>query len=374
MKCVKMSSINQMSQAIRDLQNNYKFVGVDEEDKAIFDNTIRLPEVTALGSVKLHGTNAGIQFNLVTGEVKPQKKSDFITPEKDNFGFASWFETRREDITKILDEFTDEIFAEDTSPFGTEQMFTSNAITVYGEWAGQGIQKGVGISEFKKSFYVFGVKVTGEIEEDGETKETSYWVNPKLFKDIELKNPELGIFNVWNFKQYEVIIDLNVPNTAIDEISKIVDEVENDDPVVKELEKIYETETESKIGEGVVWTLEGKNGEMISFKSKGEKHSKSKVKKFKKVDSALENRKRELAEKVTPGWRLNQGIQEVFGEDIRNTFNRKMMGEVIKWTMKDIIKEELGTIAEAELELKQIQGYITQRVREHFFNVEKEII
>jgi hypothetical protein len=40
------------------------------------------------------------------------------------------------------------------------ETFTHTTITIYGEWCGGNIQKGVGITNLEKSFFIFGVKIT----------------------------------------------------------------------------------------------------------------------------------------------------------------------------------------------------------------------
>lgn len=47
-------------------------------------NNKELPVITFHGTVKLHGTNAGISFDPNTNELQAQSRNRIITPESDN--------------------------------------------------------------------------------------------------------------------------------------------------------------------------------------------------------------------------------------------------------------------------------------------------
>lgn len=51
----KYPSIGQFRNIIKDVQNNARFVGVDENNEPIFDITKKAPILTFTGTVKLHG-------------------------------------------------------------------------------------------------------------------------------------------------------------------------------------------------------------------------------------------------------------------------------------------------------------------------------
>ena len=81
-------------------------------------------QLTYRAKVKLHGTNAGVQITP-SGEVVAQKRTEIITSEADNAGFAAWVE-------KNISYFS--------------QLKGNSHLTIFGEWCGSGIQKGVAIS------------------------------------------------------------------------------------------------------------------------------------------------------------------------------------------------------------------------------------
>jgi hypothetical protein len=107
----------------------------------------------------------------------------------------------------------------------------------------------------------------------------------------------------------------------------------------------------------------------VFFKSKGDAHAGvSKVKAIKRVDDEKINKCIEVAEKVTPNWRLDQMLTETFDLINGGQLDVKKTGEFIKSVVNDIIKEETITISENGLELKDITKYVSQIAKEFFFN------
>lgn len=81
---------------------------------------------------KIDGTNAQIYIGM-DGEFLVGSRNRWITPEKDNFGFARWAYEHR------------------------EQLFELGAGRHYGEWWGAGIQRGYGLLGSDKRFSLFNV-------------------------------------------------------------------------------------------------------------------------------------------------------------------------------------------------------------------------
>lgn len=79
---------------------------------------------------KLDGTN-GCVIVGEDGSVAAQSRSRIITPEDDNFGFARWVQANAEELRQLGPGYH------------------------YGEWWGQGIQRGYGLTE--KRFSLFNV-------------------------------------------------------------------------------------------------------------------------------------------------------------------------------------------------------------------------
>jgi len=108
------------------------------------------------------------------------------------------------------------------------------------------------------------------------------------------------------------------------------------------------------------------------FKVKGELHAgKSKVKTLSKVDDEKINKAREIADKVTPSWRLAQMIEKSCNLANGGELDRAKLGTYLKMVMDDVIKEDLDILVEAGLEPKDISKYISEIARKYFFEQEK---
>lgn len=81
---------------------------------------------------KIDGTNASICITE-DGQFLTGSRKRWITPDDDNYGFARWAETNREDLMKL----------------GVGMHF--------GEWWGSGCQRGYGLTNGEKRFSLFNV-------------------------------------------------------------------------------------------------------------------------------------------------------------------------------------------------------------------------
>lgn len=139
-------------------------------------------------------------------------------------------------------------------------------------------------------------------------------------------------------------------------------EVENECPIAKAFG--YSNE----VGEGIVFLHES-NGKRYLFKSKGEKHAgKSKVKTLKPVDNDRINKVLEIADKVTPEWRLDQMLTTSCDLLNGGTIDTKKLGDFIRLVVNDVMKEELDVLTENGIEPKEINKYISDISRKFFFS------
>jgi hypothetical protein len=352
-KMIKFPSIEQFRTVVSNVNRHFNFVGLDENGEAIYDPTLPKPVITFKGTVKLHGTNAGVSFNYgydeKTSEFWAQSRENIITPEKDNAGFAFFVESKKHAFRKFANQI------DSLNLFDVRH----NTVTIYGEWCGGNIQKGVGICNLPKSFFIFGVKVTPHTTSEQELKDNpAYWI-PSHY----LSSPEDNIYNIEDFKTYSIDIDFNMPQLVQNELSELTIAVEEECPVAKAFGF-------SGIGEGIVWTAEFK-GVVHRFKVKGELHAgKSKVKTLNKVDDEKVRKTLELAEKVTPTWRLAQMLETSCDFMNGGTLDRSKLGDFIKLVMADIIKEDMDLLVEAGLEPKDIGKCVSDIARRYFFDQE----
>ena len=328
-KHINYPKIEQFRNVVSDINREITFTGLDEDGNAIYDPSIKKPTLTFKGTVKVHGTNASVCFNSADG-FWIQSRQNIITVDKDNTGFAFFAESHKEELQSLLDDL---IIANQIDT----KVYT---VSIYGEWAGRGIQKGVGISQLNKAFYVFGVKVS----KPQDKKFNSYWIDSS-----NIRNTECRIFNVEDYETYSINIDFNMPQLAQNKLEEITKKVENECPISKAFG------IDNGLGEGVVWSAEYKNS-VYRFKIKGDKHSVIKVKKMKTIqefinDSVTENR-------------FNQAIENVFGKE---DLDVKKMDDFIKWIVKDIVSEEMDTMVENGFEPKDVNKYISPKLREMFY-------
>lgn len=337
----RFPSIEQFRSVVKQVKDTSSYVGQDEEGKPIFDYTRKLPTITFTGTVKLHGTNAAIGYSKQDG-LWCQSRERILSVEKDNAGFAFWAESNKEKLTNLFQDFLD-----------AENM-NGATLYLYGEWAGGNIQKGVGLSELDKAFYMFefiAVLENGDVVSD--------MAVGFLTSGTDFVKEEYGILQIHDiedFDRYSLDIDFNCPELVQNKLAEITEAVENECPVAKYFGV-------SGVGEGVVWTAEW-NNQVLRFKVKGEKHSSSKVKTLASVDVEKIGSAVEFADSVVTDSRFNQAIDNVFNSE---SIDIKKLGEVIKWVMNDVLREEIDTMAANGLEPKDVGKYISQKVKERFF-------
>lgn len=313
-------------QTIRSVTDKVRYRGRDENDKPIYDGTAVLPVIEFEGTVKLHGTNAGIIKN--GEEIYCQSRKEVLDyPKRDNYGFALFVHKRKEILKEI---------------FAT--ISQKQECAIYGEWCGGNIQKGVGLTELEKMFVIFGVKI---YEPEPE------WVNVE--QQLIKKFNEHGIYHIKQFPYFKMTIDFNRPKDYQNELVELTQQVEQQCPV----SKFFGIDG---IGEGIVWKgiTEGWTSSRYWFKVKGDKHSSSKIKKLAPVDTEKIKNAQKFAEYAVTESRLNQALEHV-ELDIKKT------GEFIKWILNDIMKEEADTMADNDLSKQNIGGSISKIARDWFF-------
>ena len=346
-RMVKYPSISQFRQTVKDITERACYIGKDNEGKPVFDYLKPKPVVTFTCSTKLHGTNASVCYSISDG-LWAQSRENIITVEKDNMGFAFFVEQNKSVIISIIEELA-KIHNIDLN---------KNIISVYGEWCGKGVQKAVAISELDKRFVIFQAFKVSPLEPSEDEK--AIWYGTEKIDSTENK-----IWNIMNFKTWSFDIDFNTPERKINELLELVEEIETECPVAKEFGV-------SGVGEGFVATYLSEDGALIQCKFKGEKHSNSKVKTTKAVDTEKLDAIDKCIEEICHSWRFEQALREVFGPDYEKTLDRKRIGEYLKFISTDTIKEESDLIAKYGFEPKDVMGKVSQKAKEYFFAVENQ--
>ena len=320
---IKYPSIDHFRHVIRNIKASCKYFNHE------------LPTVTFRGTVKVHGTNASVVMTD-NNVIYPQSKERVISIEQDNAGFAFFTSVKQQAITDLFAKVKAHHHHEITDP-----------ITIYGEWCGGNIQKGVGITGLPKMFIIFGCRI-------GDA-----WVDSSYLQDNEN-----NIFNIEQFPTYSVTVDFNNPEESIEEINSYTIAVENNCPVAK----FFGVDG---IGEGIVWKATTDIGSFI-FKVKGEKHSATKVKVLTPVDTVkLANIKKFVEYAVTEN-RLNQAVEQVFtaqsrSPDIKNT------SDFLRWVINDVIKEESDTIHDSNLDIKAVNNAVAAHAKRWWMDYLKSL-
>jgi len=330
---VGFSKIPQFRGVIRNINHQAQFEGVDSDGEPIYNSNVTKPIITFDGTVKIHGSNGSICFSG-EGETWYQSRNRILSIDADNGGFWQFCHNRERDFGKLIEQIVNVIPAR-AKPGGI--------ISIFGEYCGQGINHGCAIHQLPKRFVIFAVKI---VPPEGE----SYYIDSANFRD-----PDNQVFNINDFQTFKVSVDFNYPEIAQNEFVKLVNEVEQECPVGKAFNV-------SGTGEGIVWTGHYEGVRHV-FKTKGEKHSVTKVKKIASVDIEKVKSIKEFVEYAATENRLNQAIAEVFeGKEPEI----KQMGDFLRWVMKDIAKEEADTLGENGLILKDVGCAVSNKARPWF--------
>lgn len=322
MKHISYNSINQFRYWVTHFGQG-KFLGM-ENGEPLYDTECPKPIIKFTGTVKLHGTNGSVVYN--NGKITYQSRNDFVTIGNDNYGFAAFCSIRDKEFREIFDQIL-------------KKNPTDNPIVIFGEYVGKGIQSGVAISNLDKSFFIFDVyTINTDLEE-----------LPKEHIDCEgYRYVDSNIYNINDFKKWELNIDFNDPESAAKALEEISLQVESECPVAKSL-------GHSGIGEGVVWKGYYENQKLV-FKVKGQKHSVVKTKEKVPIDVEKLNSANEFIEYAVTEARVDQGISTIPNVSIKD------MGTIIQWVVTDIFKEESDTILANNLDINMLKSLIPKRV------------
>ncbi len=324
-------SIEQFRNVIYNVNHRAQYIGQDINGEPIYDVARTKPILTFQGTVKLHGTNAGVIIDLENDIVYYQSRENIISPIKDNVGFALHMSKIQDVFIRMVRECLDS---------------DDPLIAVYGEWCGGSIQKSVALNQLDKMFVVFNVAILDR--ESG----TKTWISADLVKHINA--PELKIFNIQHFPTWQIDIDFNFPQLKQNELGELTLKVEESCPVAKQLGK-------DGTGEGIVWKC-------IWMKVKGEKHQSSKVKTLASIDTEKLQNVKDFVESVVTENRCIQSLQKL--KEANKKLDRTALGDYLRWIHNDIMKEELDTIISNGFEQKDLGSPISNNARAWFFKNE----
>jgi hypothetical protein len=329
----KWSKIPQLAGIVKEVKFNHDFVGKDELGSPIYNNTTPYPTVEFNGTVKLHGTNA--QISYMDGKIQTGKRSGLIKQDdlSAHFGFNQFVQVQNQqafiDWFKVLET--------------TYALKPEDQLIIYGEWAGEGVQKVVAVSELPKSFYIFGVKtIKDEVEKSWTVEE----LNPC---------PVERVYNITDFPKYSVEIDFNAPQKVQNQLIELTNAIDKECPVAKQLGI-------EGIGEGIVWVGHIKD-KCFKFKTKGTSHEGKggNVKPMIAVDPVVVQNIEDFVTHVVTEGRVQQAMHET------GSTTRKDTRVFITWLQSDIQAEEKDVLADSGLEYKQVAKQVSDKARRMFF-------
>lgn len=293
-----------------------------------------LPVSTFNISVKLHGTNACIALSR-DGKYFTQSRTRIVTPQNDNEGFASW--AYQDDVKSFFTSILQERLEKNNS----------ECEYIYGEWCGRGIQRGTAINTVDdKFFYVF----------DDDKRLSTF---PNVYNRFIIK--------------HNMIIDFSKDDEMESILQSIADEVGNECPFSKNVLSV-----EGR-GEGIVCEAEDKYGfirfkvKASSFSDKGSKQNSDKgSKQNKKIckDESVENFYMNLAERLCPVWRLEQGFSVIKEKGL--SLSEKSIGEYLKFVMSDVWEEEGYNLKEYDLDKRLLNKSLSRYAKDYFFKNVKD--
>lgn len=346
---ISFPSIEQFRNVVKNVDHRFRYRGKDETGAPIYDRLAVAPTLNFEGTIKLHGTNAGVCFSPAH-EMWVQSRENIITPEKDNAGFALFVHANKATMEHLYNAIR-----------ATYDVEKDDNVLIFGEWCGGNIQKGVGISQIPKTFVIFGICLVSTVEG---FEASRFWVNLHRMKHMY---DQFRPFRwIHEFPTYNIDIDFGNSHLSVDKLNELTLAVEDCCPVAQQLGAT--PEAGSMIGEGIVWKCTDPDyiDSGYWFKVKGVKHSATKVKTLVQVDVEKINNIRELVERLTPEWRLEQMFQKTFDTLNGGWPDIKKLGDFIKNTMSDIIKEELDTMAASGYGPKDIGGEVAKKVKAYF--------
>jgi len=335
-KHIAFPSIGQFKDVVRQVRDNAKY------------HQVALPTILFQGGIKCHGSNGATvrPMNGSNDDIYFQSRERILDLLSDNAGFCAFGERNKEHFNALFDSIA------------KKYPDAIGSIQVYGEWMGSNIQKGVGLNYLPKMFNVFAIRIS----EDAESQK---WFTTEQIIDVMAGFTTNEIRHVYEFPTFFVSIPFSNPESVQNILIDLTNEVERDCPVARTiLGKDFDKEL---IGEGIVFKavscdVPEINIDGLMYKSKGAKHSVSKVKTLVPVDEEKMNSVQEFVDAVCTKNRLEQGIDVLKQRGLE--IESKNTGEFIKFIVGDAIKEESNMMVQSGLCTKDVSSKIASVARQ----------
>lgn len=344
MEFINFGEIKQFRHVISEIKRKTYYIGKDSDDNDILDYSKQLPIVKALGSEKIHGTNASVCYTKETSETENdifwvQSRNNIISLENDNAECVKYVLKNKKEWLKIIDDLA----------IHHSVDLNDNIIVIYYEWCGGNIQSKSCVSGLQKMAILFRYfKVVNKNTKTSTKLETR-------IKDTWIDNKNVDVYNIMNFPTYQIEIDFENTDEAYNKMTELTLNIEQHSGVANYFGK------SENIGEGIVWTFHHENIE-YKWKTKGDKHSQSNVKAVK-----TQNTNPKITEFINK-YAITESRLEQFWQ---NTFRTnepsiKLLGTFLKNYNKDVLKEESDILKEFNLDMKTTSSEINKIAKSWF--------
>lgn len=368
-RMIKYNDIKDLSAAVRNLKKQVQFTGeYDDEGNPIMNRLAVAPKLMVTFSEKIHGTNAGVCYSNPDGFwVQSRERILERDLASDNAACAYHAYGNEKVWINIIKSLANEHNID----------LDENIISVYYEWCGGSIQKKSAVSGLDKRSIIFQHFKVSPLEplrdKNGDVIRTdeqpARWLPTYTIADMYGNGPneimwidrsDKDIYNIMDFEVWQHEVHFEHADLSKNKLIELVTEIEKNSPVGEAMG------IPNNIGEGIVGTFEY-DDVVHKFKVKGTAHTNSRVKTLKPVDNEKEQRKIDLANKVTTAGRCEQGWQMIHGIDNEKCEPQKEnLGDFLRWIHGDIMKECLPDYHEAGIEPKEINGLISKIARTWF--------
>lgn len=364
----KFPEIGQFRHVVDNVVHKATYIGQSAEDEPMYDETRPKPILKFHGLTKLHGTNCGVRFehvgiqdgSLWTTDVlcySAQSRERELTVEEDNFGFCAWTLSEPGQASMLVLGRLAWFFAA-TYPGVTRDRI--KAVTVFGEWCGPGVNGKTAIGRLPARWVCFGavVELTDGTEFwlDMEKLADAWKIQAEVIQHDAMANGELvPLYFISDYTRWELQIDFNRPEAALDSLEALTLAVEAACPVAAAFGG-------EGIGEGIVWTCNDKTYGRQVFKTKGAKHKGTRTSKLVDIAPEVLASRQAFVEAVLTESRLEQGFDLM--RALHGKVTRDCMGEYLQWVGQDVLKEESDTLIASGLERKDVMNLINKRAKD----------
>ncbi|KAL8681515.1 MAG: hypothetical protein Q9186_002401 [Xanthomendoza sp. 1 TL-2023] len=297
--------------------------------------------VPLLGTVKLHGAHVDwvvSRDNTIRIQSRNMRE---LSVKNDNYGFAAFSEP----IFDVIIRLKDDLVRRYTELNPNIPVDLDHPIIISGEWCGQGVQKGMAISQLPRHFVIISIRINDT------------WVSETEYHNVRYEAE--GIYHIRKAGCHQLDLNLDDINSTEAAIQALVTEVEETCPYGL-------TRGVTGRGEGIVWKARDhvENPEMW-FKYRGDStalyHEWVNTKKVQRRPAAdiKNNGERECSFAVTvvTERRLEQGLEFLAETGVKR--DKAALGTFLAWVRNDVMVEEQREIEEKDIPQGRLKSAIT---------------